>query len=105
MADRFQREVTMDISTLSPTVLYLLIAWAIVTAIFLGLLIWRNLLESHEDDQLFLDAAEDHMAKEQRELVGRINTLSRPILLTGILAGVLLVATAGVWLYQGLRNF
>jgi hypothetical protein len=95
----------MDISTLSPTVLYLLIAWAIVTAIFLGLLIWRNLLESHEDDQLFLDAAEDHMAKEQRELVGRINTLSRPILLTGILAGVLLVATAGVWLYQGLRNF
>jgi hypothetical protein len=95
----------MDTSSLTGTVLYLLIAWAIVTAIFLGLLIWRNLLESHEDDQLFLDSAEDHMAREQRELVGKINTLSKPILLSGILAGVLLVLTAGMWLYQGLKNF
>jgi hypothetical protein len=91
-------------STLTGPVLYLLIAWGIVTFIFLGLLIWRNLLESHEDDQLFLDSAEEHMAKEQRELVSKINTLSRPILLTGILAGVLLVTVAGMWLYEGLKN-
>ncbi len=32
-------------------IFYLLIAWGIVTAIFLVLLIWRSLLESHEDDQ------------------------------------------------------
>lgn len=92
-------------STLTGPVLYLLIVWAVVTAVFLALLIWRNLLESHEDDQLFLDAAEEHMAKEQRELVGRINTLSRPILLTGVLAAILLVLTAGLWLYEGLKNF
>ena len=92
-------------STLTGPVLYLLIAWGIVTAIFLGLLIWRNLLESHEDDQLFLDAAEEHMAREQRQLVAKINTLSRPIMLTGVLAGVLLVVVAGVWLYEGLRHF
>lgn len=92
-------------STLTGPVLYLLIAWGIVTAVFLGLLIWRNLLESHEDDQLFLDSAEEHIAREQRQLVARINTLSRPILLTGILAGVLLLVVAGVWLYEGLRHF
>ena len=92
-------------STLTGPVLYLLIAWGIVTAIFLGLLIWRNLLESHEDDQLFLDAAEEHMAREQRQLVAKINTLSRPIMLTGVLSGVLLVVVAGVWLYEGLRHF
>ena len=92
-------------STLTGPVLYLLIAWGIITAVFLGLLIWRNLLESHEDDQLFLDSAEDHMAKEQRQLVARINTLQRPIMLTGVLAGVLLVVVAGVWLYQGLKHF
>ncbi|HUI75419.1 MAG TPA: hypothetical protein VLX32_10755 [Candidatus Acidoferrum sp.] len=95
----------MDSYTLSGPVLYLLIVWAVVTAVFLGLLLWRNLLESHEDDQLFIDPAEEHMAKEQRQLVSRINTLSRPILLTGILAGTLLVVTAGLWLYQGLKNF
>ena len=92
-------------STLTGPILYLLIAWGIVTAIFLALLIWRNLLESHEDDQLFLDAAEEHMAQEQRALVQKINTLSRPIMMTGILAGVLLVTTAGLWLYEGLKNF
>jgi hypothetical protein len=92
-------------STLTGPVLYLLIAWGIVTAVFLGLLIWRNLLESHEDDQLFLDSAEEHMAKEQRQLVARINTLSRPIMLTGILAGALLLLVAGMWLYEGLKHF
>jgi hypothetical protein len=83
----------------------MLIAWGIVTAVFLALLIWRNLLESHEDDQLFLDAAEEHMAREQRALVQRINTLSKPIMMTGILAGALLLASAGLWLYEGLKHF
>ena len=86
-------------------IFYLLIAWGIVTAIFLVLLIWRSLLESHEDDQLFIDAAEEHMAKEQRDLVARINTLSRPIMASGVAAGALLLAIAGLWLYTGLRNF
>ena len=95
----------MSESTITGPILYLLIAWGIVTAIFLALLIWRNLLESHEDDQLFLDAAEEHMAQEQRALVQKINTLSRPIMLTGILAGVLLLTTAGLWLYEGLKQF
>jgi predicted metal-binding membrane protein len=63
------------------------------------------LLESHEDDQLFIDAAQDHMAREQRALIQRINTLSKPIMMTGILAGALLLASAGLWLYEGLKHF
>jgi hypothetical protein len=95
----------MSESTLTGPVLYTLIAWGIVTAVFLALLFWRNLLESHEDDQLFLDAAEEHMAKEQRALVQRINTLSKPIMMTGILAGILLLTSGGLWLYEGLKHF
>jgi hypothetical protein len=95
----------MSESTLTGPVLYMLIAWGIVTAVFLALLIWRNLLESHEDDQLFLAAAEEHMAREQRALVHRINTLSKPIMMTGILAGILLLASGGLWLYEGLKHF
>ncbi len=86
-------------------IFYLLIAWGIVTAIFLILLIWRSLLESHEDDQLFIDAAEEHMAKEQRDLIARINTLSRPIMASGVAAGGLLLVIAGLWLYTGFKNF
>jgi hypothetical protein len=104
-AERFLREVTMESTTLTGPLLYLLIAWGVVTAIFLVLLLRRSLLASHEDDQIFLDAAEEHMAKEQRELVAKINALSKPIMGMGILAGVLLLALAGMWLYPALKNF
>ena len=85
-------------------VLYLLIACGVVGAAFLAMVIWRSLLESHEDDQIFLDASGQHRAQEQQQLVAKINTLSRPIMMTGILAGVLLLSAAGLWIYQGLKQ-
>ncbi|HLK04551.1 MAG TPA: hypothetical protein VKT53_08935 [Candidatus Acidoferrum sp.] len=85
-------------------ILYLLIAGGALTAAFLGLLIWRSLLESHEDDQIFLGTAEKHLAQEQQLLVARINTLSRPITMTGILAGILLLSAAAIWVYHGLKQ-
>jgi hypothetical protein len=103
IAVRFPREVTME--TLTGPIFYMLVAWGIVTAIFLVLLIWRSLLESHEDDQIFIEASGDRMAKEQRDLVQKINTLSRPIMASGVAAGGLLLFIAGFWLYQGLKNF
>jgi len=91
-------------STLTGPVLYLLIAWGIVTAVFVILLIWRGVLSSHEDDQIFLDAAEEHIAREQRELVAKITSLSRPVLVTGVLSGVLLLLAGGLWIYEGLKQ-
>ena len=89
---------------LTGTMLYVVIAWGIATAVFIVLFIWRSVLSSHEDDQIFLDAAEEHMAREQRELVAKINSLSRPLLGTGIVAGVLLLVIAGVLLRPGLKG-
>jgi len=94
----------MESQTLTGPLLYLLIAWGVVTAVFIVLFIWRSVLSSHEDDQIFLDAAEEHMAREQRELVAKINALSRPLMGTGILAGVLLLVIAGMWLKEGLKG-
>jgi len=90
---------------LTGPMMYLLIGWGVVTVVFLALLAWRSVLTSHEDDQIFLDAAENHMAKEQRELVAKINMLSRPVLMSGICSGVLLLVIAGLFVYQGLKNF
>jgi len=84
--------------------LYLLIVWGVVTAIFLVLIAWRSVLSSHEDDQIFIDAAEEHMAREQRELITKINKLSSPLLASGITSGVLLLLIAGIVVYQGLKN-
>jgi hypothetical protein len=89
----------------SGIIFYLLIAWGVVFAVFLVLLLRKSLLESQEDDQLFIDAAQELMAREQRELIKKIRALSRPIMTSGITAGVLLLVIAGLWLYEGLKNF
>ena len=92
-------------SAFTGPLMYLLIVWGVVTAIFLLLIAWRSVLASHEDDQIFIDAAGDHMAREQRELIVKINSLSRPILTSGITSGLLLLLIAGIFVYHGLKNF
>jgi hypothetical protein len=82
-----------------------MVAWGAVTAVFVGLLIWRSLLTSHEDDQIFLDSASEHMAREQRELVAKIGSLTKPIMATGVVAAILLALAAGIWLWEGLKSF
>jgi hypothetical protein len=83
----------------------LLIAWGVVTAILIFVLIYRSMLENREEDQIFLDAAAQSMANEQRALVSRIEALSKPITALIVVSGVLLVTVAGLWLWQGFRSF
>lgn len=84
---------------------YVMVAWGTITSVLAVLVIYRTTLSSREDDQIFLDKAEDHMAAAQRELVVRINGLTRPIVTLAVLSGVLLLTVAGVWLYQGFKSF
>jgi len=83
----------------------LLIAWAAVTVVLIGVLIYRGRLENREEDQIFLDPAENTMANEQRVIVAKIEKLGRPITALWVLSGGLLVVIAGVWLYRGFQNF
>jgi len=83
----------------------LLIAWGVVTAILVCMWIYRSTLETREEDQIFLDAAGESMARDQRALVARIERLSRPIMALAVLSGALLVVIAGLWLWQGFRSF
>ncbi len=92
-------------ATLTGPIIYLLIVLGVVTAIFLALLLWRSILTTHEDDQLCIDAASEHVAQEQRELIAKITRLSKPIATSGIAAGALLLLIVGMWLYQGLKSF
>ncbi len=92
-------------TTQSGIIFYLLVVWGVVFAVFLALLLRKSLLEGREDDQLFINAAEELMAREQRELISKIRALSRPIMTSGITAGILLLVIAGLWLYEGLKNF
>jgi hypothetical protein len=87
-------------------VLYtLLVAWGAVTVILICALIYRSMLETHEDDQIFLDAAGESMANEQRMLVAKIEKLNRPITSLIVASSTLLVITGGVWVWQMLKTF
>ena len=87
-------------------VLYvLLITWGAVSVILVCALIYRSMLESHEDDQIFLDAAGESMAREQRLLVAKIEKLNRPITSLIVASSALLVVTGGLWVWQMLKTF
>ncbi len=82
----------------------LAVIWAVVTLILFVLLIRRHALSMREEDQMFLDKAEEHMAREQQKLVAQILQLGKYILVTAILSGALLLAIAAVWVYRGLTS-
>jgi len=87
------------------TLQMLLLAWGVVTAALICMWIYRSALENREEDQIFLDAAGDSMAREQAALVSRIEKLSRPITGLLVLSGLLLVAVGGFWVYQSIQSF
>jgi len=72
----------------------LMISWGVITAVLVVLVIYRVTLSSKEDDQIFIDAAEQHHYQEQLEIIARIQRLTKPIIALGILSGALLLASA-----------
>jgi hypothetical protein len=87
------------------TLQMLLLSWGVITAILVCMWIYRSALENREEDQIFLDAAGDSMAQEQRNIVARIEKLSLPINALMVLSGVLLVTMAGLWVYRSIQSF
>ena len=83
----------------------LMISWGAITVVLVILLIYRGTLSSKEDDQIFIDAAEQHHYREQQALIARMSRLTKPIIALAVVSGVLLLTSAGIWLYQGLKSF
>lgn len=81
------------------TMTTLLVVWGSLTVVFIVLLIYRGTLNMHEDDQLFLDEAESHMAREQQELIVRMNKLQPWVWVFGSSSAVLIVVIAGMFVY------
>lgn len=76
----------------------------VLLVILTVLVIYRNTLENHEDDQLFLSEGESHMAKEQAELQVKMGKIEPMVRWVGALSAVMLLAIMGLWLYNGLNR-
>ena len=88
---------------MSPIVMLLILA-GVLMALLTVLLIYRNTLEMHEDDQLFLDDAESAMAKEQEELQVKLNKIEPMVRWVGAAMGLCLLIAAGMWIYGGIMS-
>ena len=84
---------------------YLLASWVAVTGILVVLVIYGNALSTREDDELYLNRAEQvMMASEQNVLIRRMKRLAHVIIGFAVLSGLLFAATAGLWVWIGLSN-
>jgi hypothetical protein len=81
-----------------------LIVWGVLTGFLIILMIYRATLLNHEDDQLFLGAGESNMAREQAELLVKLNKLEPVIKSVAWASGILLVGLGSFWFYQSLQT-
>jgi hypothetical protein len=73
--------------------------------VLVALLVYRATLSNKEDDQLYLNKAEvSMMGSNQAVIISRLNSLGKPILALSILSGVLLLASASLWVWIGFNN-
>lgn len=89
---------------MSPFLTVLAGIWGAETVVLVGLLIYRALLGMREDDRLFLGAGEAAQEREQHDLQNRIVHLNKYAMMLGILSGVLLVASGGLWFYEQMNR-
>ena len=82
-----------------------MVSWGVTTAVLVILVIYRGTLSSKEDDQIFIDAAEQHHYQEQQAVIAKMSRLTKPIIALAVISGVLLLTSAGVWIYGGLKSF
>jgi hypothetical protein len=81
----------------------LLIAWGILTAILIILLIYKSTLTMHEDDSIFLQETESQMQKDQTEVLAKMRKIAPIVKVLGAVSGAMILIIAGLFIYQGLN--
>ena len=80
-------------------------SWGVTTIVLIAAVIYRGVLSTREDDQIFIGNGEDHYIQEQRDIIARIARLKGPIIALSLVSGVLFLSTLGAWIYQGYSSF
>ena len=80
---------------MTPGLKYLLIAWAVVTVLFIVLLVYHSMLMRKEDEERFIGKSASSMAAHQRELLSKANKLTPVIATVGAASAVMLLVIAG----------
>ena len=68
---------------------------AVSAAVLAALVIYRATLSSREDDQLFIDNAEQQFSQEQKMIIAKMSRLRAPIIEFSVISAVLLLVVLG----------
>jgi hypothetical protein len=76
------------------------ILWAIVTALYFLLFLYRSIVGMKEEDTLYLSAGEARLEAQQREVMKQINKLDSYSRMLGYATLAMTVVLAGMWVYS-----
>jgi len=83
----------------------LLMLWGAVTAVLIILVIYGNALDSHEDEEIYINKKEEQfMGGQQKVLVAKMERLKKLIFVLAVFSGILLLTSATIWVYIGLTR-
>lgn len=86
------------------TMMMLTVVLSVLLFALVALVIYRNTLEMHEDDQLFLSEGESHMAKEQEELQVKLGKVEPMVRWVGAASALVLLVMGGLWVHEAMNR-
>ncbi len=87
---------------MSPGLEILAIVCGVLAVLLIVLLIYRSTLTMQEDDQLFLEESESHMAQAQTELLAKVSKINPVVKILGASCGLTFLVWLGLFVYQTL---
>ena len=78
------------------------IAWGVITAVFVVLMIWKSVTGVPADSIVIFGAAERQAVSQHQAIVARAERLARLAKYCGFASLGLLLISGGVWVYRGI---
>jgi hypothetical protein len=91
-------------NTIMDAIPVLLIVWAAIAAVFLGLLAYKGQLTRYEEDQLFLSDAVSNERQLQSEIVRKVTKLQPFVRIFGVAAAVMTACIIGIFTYDAWQH-
>jgi len=82
----------------------LIVAWAVVTGLFLALLAYNGTITRYEDNQLFLADINANEQQRQNVIVRRVNKTLPYVRALGTLSGILTVLIIGIYTWDSWKQ-